>query len=218
MEETSLHTTFTIFFIFFIFAFSYLLGSIPFGYLIGKIWNIDIRLHGSKNIGATNVWRVMGKKWGLLVFILDFLKGYLPLMILGIYWSHESNINEKTIMVIASIGLILGHNYSLWLDFKGGKGIATSAGILVALMPLSFACAFGVWLLGFILTRIVSVGSILACLALPVSAFFLYRTEPILLFFSLLAGGLGLLRHKTNISRIWAGEEKPIDSASQKLS
>lgn len=213
-----MQTPFLIFFIFFIFASSYLIGSIPFGYLIGKIWKIDIRLHGSKNIGATNVWRVMGKKWGILVFILDFLKGYLPLLILGIFWNHENSVNDKTIMVISAIALILGHNYSLWLDFKGGKGIATSAGILVALMPLSFVAAFLVWLIGFLLTRIVSVGSILACLALPVSAFFIYRSEPILLFFSLLAGGLGLLRHRANISRLWVGEEKPIKSASQKLS
>ncbi|MCS7062860.1 MAG: glycerol-3-phosphate 1-O-acyltransferase PlsY [Methylacidiphilales bacterium] len=216
--EGPLQNPFLLFFTSFIFIGAYLIGSIPFGFLIAKLWKIDIRLHGSKNIGATNVWRVMGKKWGILVFILDFLKGYLPILLLLTFWNREAEINDHTLAVIAAIALILGHNHPIWLDFKGGKGIATSAGILVALMPWSFLAAFSCWLIGFAITRIVSVGSILACIALPLSTFFTYRNEPILLFFSLVAGSLGLLRHKSNISRLWAGEEKPLTSGPEKPS
>src|ERR1019366_7094572 len=114
-------------------------------YLLGRSRGLDIRRHGSGNIGATNVWRVMGRNWGLLAFASDFLKGFLPLL-----------------LVLCGLAAIIGHNYTPWLGFKGGKGIATSAGVLAALMPPVFAVALATWILATLVTRIVSVGSILA--------------------------------------------------------
>src|SRR5260370_40155579 len=114
--------------------FSYLIGTIPSGYLVAKSQGIDIRQHGSKNIGATNVLRVMGKKWGYLVFFCDVLKGFVAVKV-GFFLAESFGATVTLAGLVAALCCILGHNYPIWLGFKGGKGIATSAGVVIALFP-----------------------------------------------------------------------------------
>ena len=150
---------------------AFLLGSIPFGLLIAKSQGINIREHGSGNIGATNVLRVVGKKFGISCFILDFLKGLLPIIITRqfIFPYADASVDMKNLfIVITGLCSILGHNYSPWVGFKGGKGIATSAGALSGLMPVGLPILLLVWFLLFKVTRYVSVASIGAALALPI--------------------------------------------------
>src|SRR5437763_9697401 len=145
-------------------AGSYLLGSIPFGYLIGRIAGIDIRQAGSCNIGATNVVRVLGKRYGYLVFILDFLKGFGAVklsMLLATRPPPDFN-SPEVFGIIAAACSVVGHSYPLWLRFRGGKGVATSAGALFALTALGGLIALATWIAIFWLTRYVSVASITA--------------------------------------------------------
>ena len=121
---------------------AYLIGSFPAGYLVGHCCGIDIRQHGSGNIGATNVVRVLGKKWGALVFIIDFLKGWLP-VILATRWSEAIHMDPRSAPgAVAALMALLGHNFPCWLGFRGGKGISTSAGIIVGLFPGAFPFCF----------------------------------------------------------------------------
>jgi glycerol-3-phosphate acyltransferase PlsY len=186
--------------------FGFLIGSIPFGYLIGK-WNgIDLREHGSGNIGATNVWRTLGWKWGLPCFVADFLKGVVPLLVLINILPHQG-LHGEMIRVAVALFSILGHNFTPWLGFRGGKGIATSAGVLLMLVPLSFACVVVTWILLVLVTRYVSVGSIVAAAILPIATAYFYPGAWLLLGFCVLAAVLAILRHKSNIVRLLAGKE-----------
>lgn len=188
-----------------LFSLSYLLGSIPFGLLISRTRGVDIRTKGSGNIGATNVFRMVGKKWGLLCFLFDFLKGLvsawiLPLLLIG----AEADLNLK---LIAGAMAILGHNFPVWLKFKGGKGIATSAGVIVAVAPLCIAVAAGVWFSSMLLSRIVSLSSILAAVAVAVSAWIFYADEPVVAGILTALGAVAVYRHRSNIQRLIKGEE-----------
>jgi len=166
--------------------FAFLLGSIPFGLLIAKTQGINIREHGSGNIGATNVLRIVGKKFGLACFFLDFLKGFIPVLLainLITFTDHtkmiplsflsdsaivlDSRFNAQGLHVIVALLTILGHNYSPWVGFKGGKGIATSAGALVPLAPFGVLILLVVWFLTYKITRYVSLASMIAAAALP---------------------------------------------------
>jgi glycerol-3-phosphate acyltransferase PlsY len=118
---------------------SYLIGSIPSGYLVARSQGVDIRQHGSRNIGATNVLRVMGKKWGYLVFFRDIFKGFLAVKLGSLVTAHFL-LSPVLGGVVAAISCILGHNYTIWLGFKGGKGIATSGGVVLALFPITVIC------------------------------------------------------------------------------
>src|SRR5471032_11114 len=141
----------------------YLIGSVPTGYLIGKAHGLDIRQHGSGNIGATNVWRVMGRNWGLVAFVSDFLKGFLPLYLLRtLSFLADGPWPVALLLVICGLAAIIGHNYTPWLGFKGGKGIATSAGVLGALMPWVLAVALSLWIIVTLASRTVSIGSLVA--------------------------------------------------------
>lgn len=200
-------------------VFAYLLGSIPFGLLVGRLRGIDIREHGSRNIGATNAVRVLGKPWGIPVFICDAAKGALA--VFGAVWlaafleksisSPSLGVSLTMLQIIAAIACILGHNFPVWLKFKGGKGIATSAGVLLALMPLVSFIAFVVWLLLFYTTRFVSVASIAAAAAIPLAEGFLIWRNPAgqmpLFYFSLIIAALAIWRHRANIERLLAGTE-----------
>ena len=125
---------------------SYLIGSIPIGYLVARSQGIDIREVGSRNIGATNVLRVMGKKWGYLVFLCDTLKGFLSVK-LGLLLATQAFLSPVLGGVVAAVTCILGHNYTIWLGFKGGKGMATSGGAVLALFPFSVICSVAiVWI------------------------------------------------------------------------
>jgi len=198
-------------------VFFYLVGSIPTGYLIGKSRGIDIRQHGSGNIGATNVWRVLGRNYGLAAFICDFLKGFLPLYLVRTLSFPDSNSWTVTLLLVAcGIAAILGHNYTPWLGFKGGKGIATSAGMLGALMPWVLAVSLSLWIVATLATRTVSIGSILAAVSLAPAALWFYWGNWIYFGLALLAGGLAVWRHRANIQRLRAGTESKISFGSKK--
>ena len=190
---------------------SYLIGSIPSGYLVARSQGIDIRQHGSKNIGATNVLRVMGKKWGYLVFFCDSFKGFLAVKIGGLIAIHAS-LSPVLGSVIAAIACILGHNFTIWLRFKGGKGIATSSGVVLALFPILVVLAVAlIWVLVFFSARYVSLASIAAAVALPCVVFFAAGKSGsdfwVLFAFSALIGGLAVWRHQSNIGRLLKGTE-----------
>jgi acyl phosphate:glycerol-3-phosphate acyltransferase len=196
----------------FIIIVSYLIGSIPSGYLVAKSQGIDIRQYGSKNIGATNVLRVMGKKWGYLVFFCDAFKGFLTVW-LGIFLGTLGGIESSIAGVLAAIVCILGHNYTFWLGFKGGKGIATSGGVVLALFPWFIVLIVAlVWVVVFYLSKYVSLASICAAISLPVSLALMNCWAGggnfwVLTLFSILAAGLAIWRHCTNIARLLNGTE-----------
>ncbi len=189
----------------------FLCGSIPFGFLAGK-WNgVDLRTCGSGNIGATNAFRVLGKGWGSLAFAGDFFKGLIPLLVIKFLISGWSQDNTyQGLMLASGMAAILGHNFTPWLGFKGGKGIATSAGVLAAIIPISFVVALSTWILLLLLTRTVSIASIAACIVLPISTAFFYFGQWLLFGFSLFVGILGIWRHRSNIARLRAGTESKI--------
>jgi acyl phosphate:glycerol-3-phosphate acyltransferase len=194
-----------------IFALSYLIGSIPSGYLVARSKGIDISRHGSSNIGAANVARVMGKKWGYLVGICDFLKGFLATE-LGFLIASHFRLSPVLGSVIAAIASILGHNYTVWLGFKGGKGIATSGGaVLVLFPPLVFASAGVVWIAVFFTSRYTSLASISAAVALPIAVLLIGGKTGtdfwLLVGFSILMTALAIWRHRANIVRLLNGTE-----------
>src|SRR5476651_969303 len=197
----------------------YLVGSMPTGYLLGRSRGLDIRRHGSGNIGATNVWRVMGRNWGLVAFASDFLKGFLPLYLLRtLSFPEGGSWTVALLLVICGLAAIIGHNYTPWLGFKGGKGIATSAGVLAALMPPVLAVALSLWIIATLLTRTVSIGSLLAAVVLAPCAARFYPGEWIYFGLATLAGGLAVWRHRSNIQRLLAGTESRIEFSSKKKS
>ena len=183
------------------FLSGFILGSIPFGFIVAKAKGVDIREQGSGNIGATNVMRVVGKKEGILVFVLDFLKGFLPVA----YWARFT-LFWGLPGVLAALGAISGHMFTPWLKFRGGKGVATGFGAFVGLAPVPVLCAFGVWLFVLLISRIVSLSSILAAISLP---FFLYtfHVQPSFFWFGVVAAVLVIVRHHSNIKRLIRGKE-----------
>jgi glycerol-3-phosphate acyltransferase PlsY len=189
---------------------SYLVGSIPWGYLFARSKGIDISQHGSGNIGAANVLRVMGKKWGYLVFLCDFFKGFLSVKLgslIAAYFLADPVLGS----VIAAIACVLGHNYPIWLGFKGGKGIATLAGGILSLFPLVFVSFGVVWIAVFLIGRYTSLASISAAVALPIAvSLIVARTKtdfPLLVGFSVLMAALAVWRHRSNIARLLNGTE-----------
>ena len=192
-------------------AAAYGFGATPFGYMAGKIHGRDIRKEGSGNIGATNVIRVLGKKVGIPVFILDMLKGWLPVILAG-WWGGKNGISPHWPTVAAAVGAVLGHNFTFWLGFRGGKGVATSAGALLGLLPIPLAAALAVWVVLFYSTRFVAVASIGAAVAVPVVTVCqqVWAQPPpgaALVGFSILLGALAIWRHRSNIQRLMNGTE-----------
>jgi len=193
---------------------SYLLGSVPTAYLFGRILKgIDIRKIGSGNVGATNSMRALGKGPGIIVLLLDILKGFIAVVLLGGYFSHRTTIlQEQNLSIIMGLCCICGHNWTIFLKFKGGKGIATTFGVLIglALKLPGLGMIIGIlvlsWLVIFIIWRIVSLASIVAAITLPVSVFF-FKQPPVLTFVSLILCLFVLIRHKANLLRILQGKE-----------
>src|SRR6056297_2011671 len=180
--------------------FSYLLGSIPNGYIFGKQFaEKDIRNYGSGNVGATNVARVAGYKVGLLVAILDITKGFLSVYIAKSFLLPEYSM---AFVFTAAILAIIGHNWSIFLSFQGGKGVATSVGVILSLFPLSFIVLFIVWVTMIILTKMVSIGSILGAISLPISILFIYSSESSYIIFGIIIALLVIFSHRSNIKRI----------------
>jgi len=192
----------------------YLLGSIPTGYLVAAARGVDIRTVGSGNIGATNVFRYLGVPAGIFVLLADAFKGWFA-VILGShvfsdwFYSTGGSQGREWFAIIAGLSAILGHNFTCWLRFKGGKGIATSAGVLVALVPIAFGIILGIWIVVFALTRYVSLASICAAAALPLSAW-LTRQSSTMLMVTGAMGALAIYKHKANIRRLLNGTENRI--------
>jgi glycerol-3-phosphate acyltransferase PlsY len=197
---------------------AYLIGSVPSGYLVGLIKGVDLRKVGSGNIGATNALRALGKKWGYLVFAADIFKGWLSVMLA--YLLANRFVPDQVVIagILAAFFAVIGHNFPVWLGFKGGKGIATSAGIMIALFPLwVFLFALVVWVALFYGTRYVSVASIGAAISLPVSAAvlaFAGKCDWLLVPVAVLMCVLAVWRHKSNIERLLAGTEKKFEKKS----
>lgn len=188
---------------------AYLLGSIPFGLLIGLSRGIDVRTVGSKNIGATNVFRTVGKKWGILAFILDFLKGLGGALLVPYLLSAFSLPAGDLSAVLGGLSAVAGHNWSVFLRFKGGKGVATSAGLLAAVAPLAVAVALLGWIVVFVVSRYVSLASITAALVMGVLVW-IAPFAPNAMATQVLLSVLALtvvIRHHANISRLLSGTE-----------
>jgi len=192
----------------------YFLGSFPAGYFAGRLAGVDIRSVGSGNIGATNVLRSLGKRWGYPVFVIDALKGFASVrlaFILVKYWPTAQPYAEY-IAILTAIMSVAGHMFPIWLRFKGGKGVATSAGALFGLMPWVVPCVFLVWFIVFEISRYVSLASIIAAISLPivagVFAHWRFIDSWALVYFSILIMALVLWRHRSNFSRLLKGTEQ----------
>ena len=192
---------------------SYLLGSIPFGYLAGRLAGIDIRRAGSGNVGATNVVRVLGKRYGYPVFALDVLKGLGAVkisMLMAPGRPPEWN-SPEIFGILAAMSSVLGHLYPPWLKFNGGKGVATSAGALLALTPVATLIGVAIWTIVFWLTRYVSLASVIAAVVLPivillVSSHDQNNGRP-LVYASACVAAVVIWRHRSNLSRLMRGTE-----------
>lgn len=202
---------------------AYVIASTPFGVIIARSQGIDLRQHGSGNVGATNVGRVVGKKWGYLCFALDVSKGLVPVLATGLFLQrggqHPSTV-EQLAWLLVGFATIMGHMLSFWLKFRGGKGVATSLGMVLGFWPyltVAGLAGFTVWILVTLITRYVSVGSIVACAVLPV--FFVIRclvwgpslmeVMPLLIFVATMAA-LVIYRHRSNMGRLLRGQESKI--------
>ena len=195
--------------------FAYLAGSLPTGFLVARAMRVDITQVGSGNIGATNVFRVLGKGPGALVLIVDLLKGALAVLVAPMLAAAMTPTDSLALPALAALGAVLGHNYTCWLGFKGGKGVATSAGAMAALIPPAFGVTVITWLRVFFLTRYVSMASIAAALILPVATIFTVSGPtrwPLVAFTSALAA-LAVWRHRANIERLKAGTEHRINKS-----
>ena len=182
---------------------AYFIGSLPTGYLFGRARGIDIRAAGSGNIGATNVFRTLGKGAGIAVLLIDALKGFVPAKFLLFGITPETREYHS---MLAGLFAILGHNYTCWLRFKGGKGIATSAGVLLALVPYGLLIALGTWLVVLAFTRYVSLASICTAAVLPFGVWAVGNSLPMIAL-SVVLGLLAIYKHRANIQRLLAGTE-----------
>lgn len=200
---------------------SYLAGSTPTSIIIGHITKgIDIRKHGSGNAGATNVYRVLGWKFALIVIIVDVFKGWLPAAIFAPAFFYAQIIPDLgVVQILCGFSAVLGHTYTVFAGFKGGKGVGTLAGVLLALFPLAFLFCLAVAVITIILTGYVSLASILASASLPIFLFLLppfIGIEPAplsLMVFSLLIPWFITFTHRSNLQRLRSGEENRFDKA-----
>ena len=193
---------------------SYLFGSFPAGYFAGRIAGVDIRTFGSGNIGATNVLRALGKKWGYAVFFVDALKGVCAVR-LAVFLAARMPATQPYAVyfgIFAGVMCVLGHMFPVWLKFKGGKGVATSAGVAFGLTPLAIVICFLLWVLVFEVTRYVSIASMVAAVALPVTVALLLHWKMVegigLFYFAAVLASLVVWSHRTNFARLLAGTEQ----------
>jgi glycerol-3-phosphate acyltransferase PlsY len=194
-------------------AVSYLLGSFPAGYIAGRIAGIDIRTVGSGNVGATNVTRTLGKQFGYPVFIVDFAKGLSAVVLSGIIAKHSKAPPNIVDLCAATAGVaaVIGHSYPVWLRFKGGKGVATSMGILFGIEWIAALIVCAVWLVVFRISRYVSIASIAAAFALPLTMAGMFwlnmLNTPVFVYFSICLAAIVIMRHRSNLSRLFKGTE-----------
>ena len=178
---------------------SYLLGSIPTGFLWAKARGIDIRKVGSGNIGATNVMRALGKGPGSVVLLIDAAKGFLP-----VFLARDRGVE---LQMICCVAVIAGHNWTCWLKFKGGKGVATSAGALAAMLPVPLLCGLAVWGVVFGISRYVSLASVCGAVALPVATWW---KNPDFFWLTVFLSAIVIYKHKANLQRLRAGTENRV--------
>lgn len=183
---------------------AYLVGSIPFGYLIGRLRGVDVRTVGSKNIGATNVYRTVGKKWGLLAFACDFLKGFVPAFLASSFVEPSSSLP-----VLVGLAAVIGHTLTVFMRFKGGKGVATAFGMMVALATYPALLAFAVFVVTVWLSHYISLGSILAAATLAVLVW-VFPVLPLMRVIAVFVAVFVICKHKSNIQRLLNGCENKI--------
>jgi glycerol-3-phosphate acyltransferase PlsY len=192
----------------------YLFGSFPAGYFAGRITGVDVRSAGSGNIGATNVLRVLGKPWGYTVFFVDAFKGFAAVRLAFFLAGHLTFARPYAVYfaILAAVMCVVGHTFPIWLRFKGGKGVATSAGAIFGLMPLAAVIIFLVWVIVFEITRYVSLASLVAASALPATVALLIHWGIVdgvaLLYFSTVLAILVVWSHRSNFSRLLKGTEQ----------
>lgn len=198
------------------FLIAYLLGSIPSAVWLGKwLHGIDVREHGSKNAGATNSFRVLGKRTGIMVLVLDVSKGVLSMMVCMLLLKQTGSMIYQ--MVSAGI-CVLGHVFPVFAGFRGGKGVATSLGVFLGLNPLTALTCILVFLLVFMATRYVSLSSITSAFLLPFISFFIYHQEAReILYFNMILSLIVILAHHKNIKRLIAGEEQRMNFNGSKM-
>lgn len=184
---------------------AYIFGATPFGFLAGKMRGIDIRQHGSGNIGATNVVRTLGKPVGITVLLLDVCKGLLPVLI------SKSLSDSSALHIATAMATILGHNYTFWLQFKGGKGIATTGGAILPIMPFALIAALTGWFIVVQTTKYVSLASIAAALIIPLTIIVRFlitgNWDFVILGLGVFVCVLAIWKHRANIGRLRRGEE-----------
>lgn len=195
---------------------AYLFGSIPTAVWIGKAWyGIDVREHGSKNAGATNTFRVLGKKPGKVVLLIDVLKGALATLIPVItshFYLHLEVDALIKLQILAAIFAVAGHVFPIFAQFRGGKGVATSLGVIIGLQPIAALICLVIFLAVFIGSKFVSLGAICASIAFPLVVRFVLKEESLWLFgFSILLSGLVIFAHRKNIGRLLKGEENKMN-------
>ena len=184
---------------------AYLFGALPVGLLVGRmVKGIDVRDYGSGNIGASNVWRTMGPVWGIAVFLFDFCKGFFPTLLAG--RMHEVS---PWLPILVGLAAILGHNFSPFLKFKGGKGVATSLGVVYGLSPVAAVVGFAVWGLCLLVTRYISVSSMVAAVVTSLVLIGLNRDLPHVLF-ALLVAFFVIIKHRSNMARLKVGTEPKV--------
>jgi glycerol-3-phosphate acyltransferase PlsY len=194
---------------------AYLIGSVPTAVWISRsFFSIDIREYGSGNAGATNTYRVLGSKWGTLVMIIDILKGLAATSLyifLPYYLGHQSELERTNFMVGLGLAAVLGHIFPIWADFRGGKGVATLFGMVLAIQPVVAVCCVGVFLLVLYLTRFISLSSILASIAFAVFILFIFNEkETLYRAFAIAVAMLVILTHQKNITRLLKGNESKV--------
>ena len=189
---------------------SYLIGSIPFGVIAGRLAGIDIREHGSKNIGATNVLRTLGKRYGIAVFLADAFKGLVAVR-LAVWLGGPDSFSRNSLGILAALFVVIGHSFPVWLWFRGGKGVATSGGACLGLLPLPTLIGGLIWIVVFLAFRYVSVASVAAIASLPLLVLLLSgrgNSPNYLMFgFSVFIAILVTWRHRENIGRLARGRE-----------
>ena len=193
---------------------SYLIGSIPTAFLVGRVCKVDIRKYGSGNVGATNVFRVLGKKWGSFTLAFDILKGFAP-----VFWiaprivSLNLSPSLVSIQLIAGVFTIAGHTWPVWLQFKGGKGVATSCGVFLGIFPKAVFVTLLIWIAVLLISRFVSLASIVAGILFPFCLLIFYRSTPDLKIALTISAALSLFiifTHRANIKRVLNGMENRI--------
>ena len=186
---------------------SYLIGALPTAYLLAKLKGLDLRQHGSGNIGATNAWRVLGKKIGVITLLLDILKGLVAVIVIARVFPFKMIGDLFLRELTCGLAAILGHNFPVYLKFRGGKGVATSLGVFLGLAPKLVGAVFFLWAGIFLITGYVSLASMVAGLLLPVFSL-LFAYPRVMHWFSLGLGILILIQHRANLKRLLKGEEK----------